>query len=190
MLTSKLSIGKRILKNPTSSTQQNNLVCYSFALFGSCFIKTTSQESCTRTFFLKITLINRIKNRNSNLRNPPASDREVYNHSLPNQYRIEIRTLGDLQGLLSAPTRVLEVHTLRKHLIWELRKEAKNIWPSFKNVTFDNQWLNLCISAMTVEYPSITTPTSEWYIDYRQQRSKRSNFFSLYCTIFCSCKTW
>lgn len=55
---------------------------YFYAFFASCFIKTTSQGSCTRTFFPKIILI---KIRHSNLLNQLASDREVFKYSLPNQ---------------------------------------------------------------------------------------------------------
>lgn len=84
---------------------------------GSCFIKTTNQESCIRTFFPKTTQIySSISGKTNNQQNPFLSVIEVCSHSLPNQPPTEIRMLGDLQGSHSVPNHVPEVSDFILHL--------------------------------------------------------------------------
>lgn len=77
----------------------------------SCFIKLTSLGSCIRTFFLRTTLKNAIKNSN-NPQSPAILVREGSSPRLTNHHPTEILMLGDQQGLHSAPTHVQEVHLI------------------------------------------------------------------------------
>ena len=80
--------------------------------FDSCFIRQTSLESCTRTFFLRTTLKNRMRNSN-NPQSPVISVKEGAHPSLPNHHPTEILILGDWQGSPSALTHVQEVHLIK-----------------------------------------------------------------------------